>query len=422
AMVLFVNRVLTQRLHANLEKEGLFIAKKLAIESINPILGEQLFELQMMVHDVKNSEENIEYIYVEDADGEPLAHTFKDGFPADLRGMSSESHGQTSAVQHLETEKGPILDFSVPMLKGMVGYVHVGVSEAPILENVHEVVRLLVFTIIGVLVLGGGMATALAASITRPIHQFVEAVHSVERGDLNARVPVQSSDEIGRLATAFNSMAETRMQVEQALQASEKRVRDIAANLAEGLYVLDRQGKITFMNPEAERLLGWTMDELNEKGAHNLVHFRRADGSPLPQELCALHGVTTTRRNYTSADEVFVRKDGTVFPISVVSSPIIEGGEPVASVTAFRDISRQKELQQEREQLLLAYQDAMENIKILKGLLPICASCKRIRDDSGYWTVIESYVRDHSEAEFSHGLCPECAKKLYPEYTKDDKT
>jgi hypothetical protein len=49
-------------------------------------------------------------------------------------------------------------------------------------------------------------------------------------------------------------------------------------------------------------------------------------------------------------------------------------------------------------------------------LLPICASCKKIRDDNGYWTQIEGYVRDHSEAEFSHGLCPECAEKLYPEY------
>jgi len=60
-------------------------------------------------------------------------------------------------------------------------------------------------------------------------------------------------------------------------------------------------------------------------------------------------------------------------------------------------------------------QDALKKVKLLSGLLPICASCKKIRDDKGYWNQIESYIREHSEAEFSHGLCPECAKKLYPE-------
>ena len=56
-------------------------------------------------------------------------------------------------------------------------------------------------------------------------------------------------------------------------------------------------------------------------------------------------------------------------------------------------------------------EDALAKVKTLSGMLPICASCKKIRDDKGYWMQIESYVRDHSEAEFSHGVCPECAKK-----------
>lgn len=58
---------------------------------------------------------------------------------------------------------------------------------------------------------------------------------------------------------------------------------------------------------------------------------------------------------------------------------------------------------------------ALQEVKILSGFLPICASCKKIRDDKGYWNQIESYIRDHSEAEFSHGICPDCAKKLYPD-------
>ena len=58
----------------------------------------------------------------------------------------------------------------------------------------------------------------------------------------------------------------------------------------------------------------------------------------------------------------------------------------------------------------------MDRVNLLTGMLPICASCKKIRDDKGYWNQIETYIRDHSEAEFSHGICPDCAKKLYPEF------
>lgn len=80
------------------------------------------------------------------------------------------------------------------------------------------------------------------------------------------------------------------------------------------------------------------------------------------------------------------------------------------------------ELQQryeERDKLVHELQDALAKVKMLSGLLPICASCKKIRDDQGYWKQIEVYIRDHSEAEFTHGLCPDCARKHYPEYFPD---
>jgi FixJ family two-component response regulator len=74
-----------------------------------------------------------------------------------------------------------------------------------------------------------------------------------------------------------------------------------------------------------------------------------------------------------------------------------------------------KRAEEERERLITQLQDALANIKTLSGLLPICASCKKIRDDSGYWNQIEIYIGAHSEAEFSHGLCPDCTKRLYPD-------
>jgi len=78
-----------------------------------------------------------------------------------------------------------------------------------------------------------------------------------------------------------------------------------------------------------------------------------------------------------------------------------------------RDITARKQAEEEREKLITKLHDALDNIKTLKGLLPICANCKNIRDDKGYWNQIETYIRDHSEAKFSHSICPLCAEKLY---------
>jgi hypothetical protein len=84
------------------------------------------------------------------------------------------------------------------------------------------------------------------------------------------------------------------------------------------------------------------------------------------------------------------------------------------------DITDRKKTEEEREQLITQLEEALGEIKTLSGFLPICSSCKRIRDDKGYWNQIESYIRDHSEAEFSHGICPECAKKLYPDFVDEN--
>jgi hypothetical protein len=78
-----------------------------------------------------------------------------------------------------------------------------------------------------------------------------------------------------------------------------------------------------------------------------------------------------------------------------------------------RDITFRKRIEGERRKLIHDLQDALGKIKRLRGLLPICASCKKIRDDKGYWNELEAYISEHSEAEITHGFCPDCMKKLY---------
>jgi DNA-binding NtrC family response regulator len=85
-------------------------------------------------------------------------------------------------------------------------------------------------------------------------------------------------------------------------------------------------------------------------------------------------------------------------------------GEPSATA-----IIRTLRFAVERQRLMTELQNALEHVKQLQGLLPICSSCKKIRDDQGYWNRIESYISKHSDARFSHGICPDCIKKLYPD-------
>lgn len=90
---------------------------------------------------------------------------------------------------------------------------------------------------------------------------------------------------------------------------------------------------------------------------------------------------------------------------------------------AFFSVRRWKEIRNARNVLFHRHkelQKALSEINQLRGIIPICASCKKIRDDKGYWHQVESYVHDHSGAEFSHGICPECMEKLYPEFLEDE--
>jgi hypothetical protein len=78
-----------------------------------------------------------------------------------------------------------------------------------------------------------------------------------------------------------------------------------------------------------------------------------------------------------------------------------------------------KKTDNEKSEAIVMLHKALAEVKTLSGFLPICASCKNIRDDKGYWNQIEAYISEHSEAEFSHGICPECCKKLYPDFHID---
>ena len=106
---------------------------------------------------------------------------------------------------------------------------------------------------------------------------------------------------------------------------------------------------------------------------------------------------------------------GDTFYITSVK-PIQDSSGRVSSVVCIsKDITERMRQEKEREELILSLKKALQQVRTLSGLLPICSHCKKIRDDEGYWTQMESYIQDHSMAEFTHGICPDCRKDFFPE-------
>jgi hypothetical protein len=91
---------------------------------------------------------------------------------------------------------------------------------------------------------------------------------------------------------------------------------------------------------------------------------------------------------------------------------------PLGAIITSQDITAQKKTELDRLKLIEKLQNALSEVETLRGLLPICACCKKIRDDQGYWNHIESYLRKHVNTEFTHTLCPECVKQYYPDLWK----
>jgi PAS domain S-box-containing protein len=174
-------------------------------------------------------------------------------------------------------------------------------------------------------------------------------------------------------------------------------------------------GKIESWNAGATNLYGYTEAEaVGQSIALLLPSGREEELTPLLERVRRgeriLHFETTRRR-----------KDGSLIEISLSISPVRNSlGEVVGASMIARDITARKKAERERERLLGELHSALRDVKTLNGLLPICSHCKKIRDDKGYWNQIEVYVRKHSDADFTHSICPDCAKDFYPELFKKE--
>lgn len=204
------------------------------------------------------------------------------------------------------------------------------------------------------------------------------------------------------------------VETEKTLKRVDKINHLLLTSISEGVYGIDTNGDAIFVNPAAEKMLGFTKTDLLGKNNHDLIHHTGHDGEKCPVKSCKMIRTAKDGEEHFVDDDILWRKDGTCFDVEYHSTPIFKNGFLSGAVVAFRDITKRKKIERERERLIYELHEALSKVKLLSGFIPICASCKKIRDDKGFWNQIESYIRAHSEAEFSHSICPDCAKELYP--------
>lgn len=180
-------------------------------------------------------------------------------------------------------------------------------------------------------------------------------------------------------------------------------------NMKDGVLVIDKRGRIVDNNLALKKLLGVKTSAFIGQSAAELFPM-------LPQLL-----MNSEQEDSTQQEIVMPNTPAQHLNVQLIRLRDRQKKEQ-GKLIILRDITARKQLEQEREGLINTLQETLSQVKTLKGLLPICANCKKIRDDTGYWQDVAVYIRDHSEAEFSHGICPDCIKSLYPEiYDKAKK-
>jgi PAS domain S-box-containing protein len=218
-----------------------------------------------------------------------------------------------------------------------------------------------------------------------------------------------------RLNARLNQQILKRGEIETRLRESERQMSVLMSNLPGMAYRCrnDQDWTMLFVSQGCLNLTGYTPAELTED--HTIAYgdlIYPEDQLAVQNEVQAgvneFRPFKMTYRIITKAnEEKWVWEQGRAIYSPEGALNFLEG--------FIADVTEQKQFEEERETLIAQLQNSLKEIKVLRGIIPICASCKKIRDDQGFWQQVEVYIHEHSEADFSHGICPDCTVKLYPE-------
>ncbi|HEY6268588.1 MAG TPA: PAS domain-containing protein [Candidatus Acidoferrum sp.] len=224
-------------------------------------------------------------------------------------------------------------------------------------------------------------------------------------------VPLDTPD--GPLVCCMIRKITSRQQVEQALRDTEERFRLMVENSHDIMTVRDADGKVRYTSPSISRIMGYTQEQMVGSTGFELVHpDERSTVENALKEFWKNPGARGTiqfRARHATGSWISLE----VVAYNLLDHPAIHG-----VVINGRDISQRKQEEAGKDQVIADLQHTIANVKMLTGVLPICASCKKIQEGEN-WRQIEAYVRDRSQVEFTHTMCPECTGLWYPEHERN---
>ena len=204
--------------------------------------------------------------------------------------------------------------------------------------------------------------------------------------------------------TALRNITEKK-QAEQLLKDEVVRWRILVDQSRDGIVVLDQEGKVYEANRRFAAMLGYTVEEVQRLSVWDW-DFQWSKSRLMEM----LRDVDDTGDHFAT---VHKRKDGTLCEVEISTNGAVYQNRKLVFCVC-RDITERKRSEEERKQLIQELQTALAEVKTLRGIIPICTQCKKIRDDSGYWQRVEQYIQERSDVLFTHGICDECARNLYP--------
>lgn len=202
-------------------------------------------------------------------------------------------------------------------------------------------------------------------------------------------------------------------QLETSLKASNEFSTNLLENSPNPIIAINPDSSIKFVNPALEKLTCFSSDEL--VGTKIPYPFWRE--GMIDKIIDDIK--EAMRRGAQAVEEPFQKKNGDHIWVEITSTPIFKEGRLIYYLANWTDITNRKQMEQEKDKLLAVLQKTLNEINTLKGIIPICSHCKKIRNDEGSWDQLEAYISRHSEAQFSHGICEVCLKKHYPELDDD---
>jgi PAS domain S-box-containing protein len=178
----------------------------------------------------------------------------------------------------------------------------------------------------------------------------------------------------------------------------------------DAIVVLDQNGKVFEANNRFADMLGYSKEEVNQ------LHVWDWEAISDRKHILEMIKIVDDARDHFETQHR--RKDGRLIDVELGNNGAVYRGKKLVFCIC-RDISDRKKAEKEREELIKKLRESLAEIKTLRGILPLCSFCKKVRDDKGYWERVDIYIHKHSEADISHSICPECFKKQYPDVYKE---